>query len=284
MDNWLSVTFWAKSSRIWKRSIQQLRRSTFSDGASSQFKQKYMFTNLTLRSSKRSVMFKYHMAKEQLVELGVMWSGVSGWQISLEIMHQMQSLARIAVKHRKKTEVQLVLASEIMEGTAALEDRWLNILSLPKTHMIHCVIHVCRYVVKCSTYSSTEHFNTISLHANCDIVSDTAGQPVIKHDSAWIGDFIIVEMCGQKTMKSFVAQVVDSSDDCVELSFLRQADLDKSGRVCFPCECRQVMDQPRSCACPFSTILWQSEQLHLQWESALNPCLECWNGYELFYF
>ena len=77
----------------------------------------------------------------------------------------MQSLDGIAVKHCKKTEVQLVLASRIMEGTAALENRWLNMASLPKTHTLHCVIPVCRYVVKCSTYSSAEHFNTISLHA-----------------------------------------------------------------------------------------------------------------------
>ena len=110
--------------------------------------------------------------------------------------------------------------------------------------MMHCVIPVCRYVVKCSTYSSAEHFNTISLHPDYDLASDVTEQPVIKHDSAWIGDFIVVEMCVKKTMKSFVAQVVDSSDDCLELSFLRKADLDKSGRACFPCECRQVMDQP----------------------------------------
>jgi hypothetical protein len=142
-----------------------------------------------------------------------------------------ESFARIAAKHCKKTEVQLVLASEIMEGTAALEDRWLNILSLPKTHMMHCVIPVRRYVVKCSTYSSADHFNTISLHPDYDLASDVAKQPVIKHDSARIGDFIVVEMCGKKTMKSFVAQVVDSSDDCLELSFLRKADLDKSGRA-----------------------------------------------------
>ena len=139
------------------------------------------------------------------------------------------SFARIAAKHCKKTEVQLVLASEIMEGTAALEDRWLNILSLPKTHMMHCVIPVRRYVVKFSTYSSADHFNTISLHPDYDLASDIAKQPVIKHDSARIGDFIVVEICGKKTMNSFVAQVVDSSDDCLELSFLRKADLDKSG-------------------------------------------------------
>ena len=140
----------------------------------------------------------------------------------------MQSFARIAVKHCQKTEVQLVLASKIMEGTAALKDRWLNILSLPKTHMMHCVIPVRRYVVKCSTYSSAEHFSAISLHAYYDLVSDVAEQPVTKHDSARIGDFIVVDMCGKK---SFVAQVVDSSDDCLELLFLRKADLDKSGRV-----------------------------------------------------
>ena len=76
-------------------------------------------------------------------------AGKSHWRLCIRC-----SLARTAVKHCKKTEVQLVLASEIMEGTAALEDRCLNILSLPKTHMMHCVIPVCRYVVKCS---STEH-------------------------------------------------------------------------------------------------------------------------------
>ena len=118
-----------------------------------------------------------------------------------------------------------------MEGTAALEDRCLNILSLPKTNMKHCVIPVPHYVVKCSIYSSAEHFNTISLHADYDLASDVAKQPVVKHDSAWIGDFIVVEMCGNKTMKSFIAQVVDSSDDCLELSFLRKADLDKSERA-----------------------------------------------------
>ena len=32
-------------------------------------------------------------------------------------------------------------------------------------------------------------------------------------------------------MKSFIAQVVDSRNDCLELSFLRKADLGKSGRV-----------------------------------------------------
>ena len=98
--------------------------------------------------------------------------------------------------------------------------------------------------MKCSTYSSAEHLNTISLYADYDFASDVAEQPVIKHDSAQIGDFICVEMSGKKTMKSFVAQVVDLSDDCLELSYLiRKADLDKSGRAyVFPVN--QVMDQP----------------------------------------
>ena len=83
--------------------------------------------------------------------------------------------------------------------------------------MMHCIIPIRRYVVRCATYSSAEHFDTISLHADTDVAFDLVEQPVVKQDTAHIGDFIAVEMCGKENMKRFVAQVVDSSDDCLEL-------------------------------------------------------------------
>lgn len=107
----------------------------------------------------------------------------------------------------------------------------MGIQSLPKTHMMHCIIPIRRYVVRCATYSSAEHFDTISLYADTGVAFDLVKQPVVKQDSARIGDFIAVEMCGKKNRKRFVAQVVDSSDDCLELSILRKADLDQSGKA-----------------------------------------------------
>lgn len=144
--------------------------SFFSDGAASQFKQKYLFVNLTFIKETYSLDdVSWHFFATSHGKGAV--DGVGGtikrlvWRSVLAKKHLVTDAASF-VSCAKDTEteivVKLVSAAEILADKQDLESKWANIKTLPSTQSVHYIRVVRPYVVQYKKYSLGSLANTFS--------------------------------------------------------------------------------------------------------------------------
>ena len=125
---------------------------------------------------------------------------------------------------------------------------------------MHWVILVRPYVVKFAEYSTSSHFDITSLHADTVVPSNAVDveQPSVEC-KARIGDFVVVDVAGKQNVKRFVAQVVGSCDDSLEISFMQKAELHQCAYI-FPANADTSWDWVQgSDASSNSANLWQPQ-------------------------
>lgn len=222
----------------------------FSDGAASQFEQRFLFESLTYFDDVYGIESSWSFFATSHGKGSV--DGIGGL-----IKHQVftacktgafilyaQSFATEAKKHTTKSKVMYVPATEVEARKENLDARWTDVRTLPNTHSTHCVVPVRKHVVSCAAYASSPTYQQFELvaaepeaHAEPSTLKydlkESAGpnahlaEQSTEHHTPKGGEFILVEYLGKQKMgKSFkyVAQVINAHDEEYTIMHLHKGD------------------------------------------------------------
>ena len=142
----------------------------FSDGAASQFKNKYLFENIS-----------YYKETYKLVHVGWNFFATSHGKGSVDgigglvkrvvfsackrgaFVNNAQSFAAEAAKHVNKINVVFIPSREIEDGKDVLTTRWENVKTLPNTQSTHIVTVVDKHIVQHATYAQSDDYQEFQL-------------------------------------------------------------------------------------------------------------------------
>ncbi|KAJ8051205.1 hypothetical protein HOLleu_04685 [Holothuria leucospilota] len=223
--------------------------SFFSDGAASQFKNRFLFQNLT------------HMKEAYNLE-SIKWNffatshgkgvvdGIGG-QVKRLVFNALktgafvedaQTFAAEASKHVTKIKVMFVPAQEIEGGKEHINAIWNGVKALPGTQGIHTVVVVNKHVVRYAPYAASVTYQTYALTdeglelAPADIGQqpslssshrDSEPQPLPPNEpsgskipTAKCGDFVLVEYITKNKVAKpvrYVAQIINMEGNEVQV-------------------------------------------------------------------
>ncbi len=131
----------------------------FSNGAGSQFKQKYLFSNL--------------YAWEQEYSLSIKWKffdGIGGtiklavwWHVKSETVHivSAEHYAVVAAESCPNIHLHFISKTDIQEIESFLEAKWENVRAVPRTRQMHCFTASTRDKVMVADTSDSTQLTTI---------------------------------------------------------------------------------------------------------------------------
>ena len=202
--------------------------SFFSDGAASQFKQRFLFHNITYF--------------EEVYALKVAWNyfatshgkgavdGIGGhvkrlvWNASRAgaYIHDAQSFASEAAKKVDAIKVVYVPQREVEDSKEVLTARWETTEPLPNTHATHTVVPIKKHVVGYAMYATSKDYHTHVLKPNTEspdhptIAMNQCSQPSSSSSlelSVKVGDCVLVQYEGKLKTFKYVAQVTEIHRD-----------------------------------------------------------------------
>ncbi len=133
----------------------------FSDGAASQFKQKFLFVNITFFAEMYQCDASWHFFATSHGK-GIV-DGIGGtvkrvvWKECMtgHVIDTAEDFVKCAGAKCPNIIVKFISSAEIESHRDELDMRWKGISSLPNTQAIHCVIPTSRYTVQYSIISSS---------------------------------------------------------------------------------------------------------------------------------
>jgi len=217
----------------------------FSDGAASQFKQKYLFVNLHLMQVQHKLeRFAWHFFATSHGKGAV--DGVGGtvkrlvWRRVLAekvIVSDAASFFNCAVSANTGICVLFVSANDVELNRAALNERWSCVTGIPGTHSIHSVVAVNDTTVMHKPYSlsNTCTYFDMKLGEECHnsdggVVVSPANDDAVQRFAP--GQFVVVMLPGKgRTVQKFVCEIVtvDHDDNEMEVVYLKSQG--ETGRV-----------------------------------------------------
>ena len=209
-----------------------------SDGAASQFKQKFLFTNLTFMEEVHHIKVVWNFFATSHGK-GVV-DGIGGhvkrlvWIASMTGTRVINSetFADIAASRAPNIKVMHISSVEIEQKCLSdgLNERWDGIIPIPATHQIHCVRPAGKYVVEAKLYSTCapEEIRVVSMKPDISVdvadqqtvgTSDSCDKPAIQQ-----GAFLLVRFDTKRSVRKFIGQVMDSDGINYDMTFLRKSD------------------------------------------------------------
>lgn len=201
--------------------------SIFSDGAASQFKQRFMFANITFYKEDFDVSVTWNFFASGHGKGAV--DGVGGTikrnlNIALRTKQDthidINYVVALAKENSVKTIVKFISSNEIQQNRELLDRRFSHVRALPQTHEVHFVKPVSRYIVQSKKYSAQETSTNHSLHPDypCIIQEHTDEQ------SFQVGDFVLGKYAGKKSIKYYVCLINDCESDGYNVINFRKCD------------------------------------------------------------
>lgn len=158
--------------------LKQLREDTpslnvlniFSDGAGSQFKQKYLFSNLYSWEQDYSLSIKWNFfatshGKGVVDGIGgtvkrAVWRHVKSGQVHVTSAEQ---YAVVAAERSPNIHVHFISKADIQELEPFLDARWKNVVAVPRTRQMHCFIANGSDKVMVADTSDSTKFTTVPI-------------------------------------------------------------------------------------------------------------------------
>ncbi|ESO89794.1 hypothetical protein LOTGIDRAFT_164827 [Lottia gigantea] len=170
-----------------------LHVNIFSDGPSSQFKQKYLFSNLEVWSEKYSFNIFWHFLATSHGK-GVV-DGIGGsvkrsvWRRVLcgEVSKSAEDVADLAKKVNPNVIISYITKDTIEQTKTTLDERWRLISTIPGTHNIHFITSGKNGIVKYSNTSATLNLQETQIHhsdSNDKNITDNSDKEINMHD--WV--------------------------------------------------------------------------------------------------
>lgn len=249
-----------------KESCPELKTiSFFSDGAASQFKQRFLFENLTYFKEDYNINATWNFFATSHGKGTV--DGIGGHVKRMvfssmktgTFINDAKSFAAEASRRSTAISVMFIPAQEVEDNKTMLDARWTDVKCLPNTLITHTIEVVEKHVVRYANYATSNSYKQFVLSENAtqtipssSIPSDSdstssgisASGPSVSSGSftsqqqsdderpTQCGDFVLVEYVGaNKVSKShkFVALVTEVHDTEIYVTHLHKSD--KQGKV-----------------------------------------------------
>ena len=138
----------------------------FSDGAASQFKQRYLFHNITHFEEDYGLKVSWNFFATSHGKGAV--DGIGGnvkrlvWNATRTgaFVNNAESFAAEAANRVKNIKVFYVPSQDVTDSQLVLSERWKHTCTLPGTHAVHTIISSKRHMVRYSAYATSEHYDT----------------------------------------------------------------------------------------------------------------------------
>ena len=144
--------------------------NVFSDGAGSQFKQRFLFWNLHYWEQDHHLKLTWNFfttshGKSVVDGLGgtvkiAVWRHVRNRQVHITTAEE---YAKIAEQHSPKIHLQFIAKADIDQIKPQLNAKWEGVLAVPKTHKMHCIIPKGKGMVMVSDTSDSKEYTIVPL-------------------------------------------------------------------------------------------------------------------------
>ena len=144
--------------------------NVFSDGPSSQFKQKFLFSNLHLWEQDHGVKIQWNFfatshGKGPVDGLGgsvkrSVWRHVKSGMSHIE---NAKEYATVAKERNPKIHIEYVAQAEIIDKKPSLDANWLNVCTVPGTQQLHCIVPCGRDKLLVAETSDADSFTVVSI-------------------------------------------------------------------------------------------------------------------------
>lgn len=209
----------------------------FSDGAASQFKQKFLFINLTfLRDDYGYSEFTWNFfatshGKGAVDGIGgcvkrLVWTRVLSGKA---VVKDAQSFFTCAEAAQSKTKIKLVVSSEIEAVKEQLEKRWDGCKSLPQTQNVHFVKVERPYVVTSKRFSASNESVCFNFKEGIEICSEQDAEEVatdilvnVHHNNLVVGMYVIVQFVSKRKQVKYVGLIENVDGQDIEVFFLKK--------------------------------------------------------------
>ena len=169
--------------------------NVFSDGAGSQFKQRFLFWNLHYREQDRHLKLTWNFfatshGKGVVDELGgtvkrAVWRHVRSGQVHITTAEE---YAKIAEQRNPKIHLQFIAEGDIDQIKPQLDAKWEDVLAVPKTHKMHCIILKGKGMVMVSDTSDSKEYTIVSLRKpETQILRKRQSPHWTSHKNLWTG-------------------------------------------------------------------------------------------------
>ncbi|KAJ8041142.1 hypothetical protein HOLleu_11877 [Holothuria leucospilota] len=192
----------------------------FSDGAASQFKQRFLFDNITHYKELYNIDATWNFFATSHGKGAV--DGIGGnvkrqvWMASKAgaIVTDAMSFADVASKRAKAIQIIYVPAREVADAKSMLEARWQDVTAVPNTQGTHMVQALGKHVVRTSMYSTRGIYHEHNLKDDVNLQASsssnsTSSCPEEEHHPIHIGDFVLLKYTAKNKSFKYVAQVTD---------------------------------------------------------------------------
>lgn len=213
----------------------------WSDGAASQFKNRYNFVNLLDHEADHGCSADWSFFATAHGKGPI--DGLGGevkrqvWRAVLQGKHHVHDAASFAAAATilcPKIYVMLISKNDIVQCTQHLPERWSATRALPGTQRYHYLKPVTDVSIACgknSVFSSPSA--PLNMHqlrerpAEAAVEEDDTAQ--VRNDGNYKpGDFIYVELRGIRSVGHYVGQITCVSRDVIDVNFLRASGSDKT--------------------------------------------------------
>lgn len=202
--------------------------NVFSDGASSQFKQRFLFSNLHTWEQEHNVKIRWNFfatshGKGVVDGLGgtvkrSVWRQVKSGQSSVTTAKE---YAQVAKQRNPNIHVKFISKEIIQVKVQELDAFWKGILAVPKTHQMHCIIPHGPDKVMVGKTSDAREFFLVPIRHSDDSKSESGAEEGETLENSRIGQWVVVKYDGC----NFPGKITDCVADELKVNVMH-----KSGR------------------------------------------------------
>ena len=197
--------------------------NVFSDGASSQFKQKYLFSNLHSWEQEYNLKLKWNFfatshGKGVVDGIGgtvkrAVWRHVKSGKVHIATADQ---YAKVAEERNPNIHVHFIPKADIETLEPQLNVMWEDVVAVPKTHQMHCFIPSGRNRVMVADTSDSTEFTIVPIRKASDSDSDeeeeVEDEELDSVEDTDSEEVVPIELQDIITMEDSETLVVDSPD------------------------------------------------------------------------
>lgn len=208
----------------------------FSDGVSSQFKQRFLFSNLYLfeKLCNLKLTWNYFATSHGKGTVDGIGGAVKGsvWRRILannEIVDSAKKFVSVAKQCNEKIHIQHVSTNQIYANSKILEERWKQIKPVPNTHRIHMVKSIDEYKILVSDESlgPLKNQKIVNLIEDNDSEIQNGHEKENLNETIKLGSFVKVKLASKRREQYFIAQITSMKSDGYDVRYLKHTENDK---------------------------------------------------------
>ena len=169
-------TFMTYIFRFLRENFELLEEiNIFSDGAGSQFKQKYLFSNLHAWEQEYDLVLKWNFfatshGKGAVDGLGETVKRTVWRQVRIGNVHvdTPEEYAKVAVSCNPNIHIKFISKTDIQANEQYLSAKWHDVIPIPRTHQLHCFIPSGKYRMKVAETSDSKEFTLQYIRNNTE--------------------------------------------------------------------------------------------------------------------